>query len=81
MLIIKRIISGEIQENGYIIYHNEGGECYVIDPGDGAGEFLGYIDEHKLSVKAVLLTHHHPDHTGAVSGIVSAKGCPVSWKV
>lgn len=77
MLIIKRIISGEIQENGYIIYHNEGGECYVIDPGDGAGEFLGYIDEHKLRVKAVLLTHHHPDHTGAVSGIVSAKGCPV----
>lgn len=74
---IQRFICGEIEENGYVIWHKDGGDCYVIDPGAGAQDFLDFIDEHELSVKAVLLTHHHADHTGAVNDIVRAKGCPV----
>ena len=76
-LKIERFVCGEIEENGYVVYHNDGGDCYVIDPGEGAQDFLGFIDGHALALKAVLLTHHHHDHTGAVNEIVRAKGCPV----
>lgn len=74
---IERFVCGELGENGYVVYHNDGGACYVIDPGEGAQKFLNYIDKHSLALKAVLLTHHHHDHTGAVNDIVRAKGCPV----
>lgn len=74
---VKRFVCGFIEENGYVIYHKDGGCCYVIDPGEDAGQFLGFMKEHDLEPVAVLLTHHHPDHTGAVRGIVKEKGCPV----
>ena len=74
---IERFKCGIIEENGYIIYSRDGGDCYVIDPGENPGQFLSYIKEHKLNVKGILLTHHHSDHIGAVDGIVSETGCQV----
>lgn len=76
-MIVKRFICGFIEENGYVIYQKDGGQCYVVDPGEDPGQFLDFIDEHDLSLKAILLTHHHNDHTGAISGIQRKKDCPV----
>lgn len=76
-MLVKRFICGFIEENGYVIYQKDGGKCYVIDPGEDPGKFLDFIHEHDLDLKAILLTHHHPDHTGAISGILKKKDCPV----
>ena len=74
---IARFVCGVIEENGYVIWNEEGGECYVIDPGDMADKFLHYIKGRSLNVKAILLTHHHPDHTGAVGRLTKELNCPV----
>ncbi len=73
---IKRYVGGFLKSNGYIIYQNEGGEAFVIDPGYEAGRFLDYVKEKNLDVKGILLTHHHHDHVGAVKTIMDKLACP-----
>ncbi|MDO4544927.1 MAG: MBL fold metallo-hydrolase [Bacillota bacterium] len=74
---IKRFIGGMLESNGYVIYRNDGGSCYIIDPGYEPRNFLEYVKEHDLDVRGILLTHHHYDHVGAVERIRAALDCPV----
>ncbi|RYY04088.1 MAG: hydroxyacylglutathione hydrolase [Gammaproteobacteria bacterium] len=41
-------------------------DCYIVDPG-AAQPVCDYLDAHKLQLKGILITHHHPDHIGGVS--------------
>jgi len=74
---VKRFVIGGLEENGYVIYQKEGGNCYVIDPGGDADKFIKFIDENKLNLAGILLTHHHYDHVGGVNKIKSAKDGPI----
>lgn len=52
--------------NCYVIADEQSGECAVVDPGANAEKIEKYIDYNGLSLKYILLTHGHYDHTGAV---------------
>lgn len=41
----------------------------MVDPGD-AGPIMAALEAHKLSLTAILLTHHHPDHVGGVKTLL-----------
>lgn len=77
MMKIKRFIGGSLEANGYVIYHKDGGECYIIDPGYNPKVFIGFVMEKAFYVKGILLTHHHHDHVGAVAKIRSDLQCSV----
>jgi glyoxylase-like metal-dependent hydrolase (beta-lactamase superfamily II) len=64
------------EENCYVLY-DAAGEAIVIDPGE-AGPALSFIQEHKLHVNYILLTHGHFDHTRGVGEIKRASGAPVA---
>lgn len=74
---IKRFIGGMLESNGYVIYQQEGGEAFLIDPGYNSKVFIEYIKEHSLVLKGILLTHHHYDHVGAVERIKDVLDCSV----
>ena len=74
---IERIIRGSLEENSYIIYRQDGGSAYIIDPGYDIKYTQDYIKEHKLKVKAVLLTHTHPDHSGKANALAGFYGVDV----
>jgi len=74
---IKRIICGSLAANCYIIYRKDGGAAYIIDPGYDVKRTQDFIKEHKLSVKAVLLTHAHPDHSGKANALAEYYGVDV----
>ncbi len=73
---IQRIIGGVLQSNGYIIYDREGGSGYIIDPGYHYKRFVKAVEEKGLTIKAILLTHHHYDHVGAVKPLMNYWNCP-----
>lgn len=75
---IKRFIGGILESNGYVLYRQEGGDCYVVDPGYSSKTFIKYIEETDLKIKGILLTHHHTDHVGAVKKLSAHFGCPVA---
>lgn len=76
-LKVYRIVSGVLEENGYVIYHEKGGECFIIDPGGHVPEFIGFIRANALEPKGVLLTHNHSDHTARADIVAAELGIPV----
>lgn len=73
---IKQIPTGPIQENCYIIW-NEQKELLIVDPGADALLIQEKIVETKAKPLAILLTHTHYDHIGAVDEIRDAYQIPV----
>ena len=48
----------------------------VVDPGD-AVPVIKYLEENKLTLLAILVTHHHRDHTGGINDLVELYNTPV----
>jgi glyoxylase-like metal-dependent hydrolase (beta-lactamase superfamily II) len=61
-------------ENTYIVGSEETKECAIIDPGGEADRILEEVEQLGLTVKVILNTHGHGDHTGAVAAIKEATG-------
>jgi hydroxyacylglutathione hydrolase len=49
----------------------------LIDPGDEPDRLLGAIEELGVQIEAILITHCHFDHIGAVAPLARATGAPV----
>jgi hydroxyacylglutathione hydrolase len=43
-------------------------DCVVVDPGC-SNEVISFLAEHNLTLKAILITHHHHDHVGGVEAL------------
>ncbi len=74
---IKRLIGGNLESNGYLIYDKDKGDCYIIDPGYEPKRYIKELEQMEVRVLGILLTHHHYDHVGAVEGIAQRFDCPV----
>ena len=70
------LITGPVQENTYLIRHASG-DAVLIDPGDDAGDILELVRVTGAKVLAILLTHAHFDHIGAVQAVREALEIPV----
>ena len=75
MLKVHTLPLGAYQTNTYIVHDSEANSCAIIDPGYEDGTILDTVSGLGLTVDAVLLTHGHFDHVGAVEEIVTKTGC------
>lgn len=75
MVKIHTLTLGAYQTNCYIIHDDASTTCAVIDPGYEPQTILRKVRELGLALDAILLTHGHFDHVGAVEEIVKATGC------
>jgi hydroxyacylglutathione hydrolase len=55
--------------DNYIWALHDGQHCVVVDPGDAA-PVLAYLSQQQLTLSAILITHHHPDHVGGLEALV-----------
>ncbi len=80
MVTIHTLVLGAYQTNCYIVHDDSSKSCAVIDPGYEPEKILTLTDKLGLTVDAVLLTHGHFDHVGAVEALVSRTGCKLWMK-
>lgn len=73
-MLIKTLPVGQLETNCYIVTNENSLECVVIDPGDESNTILDYIEDNRLKCRAVMLTHGHFDHTGAVEPVLAETG-------
>lgn len=69
MFKVERLVVGLLGENCYIVSNNNDDDALIIDPGDEGDKIISFIKEHKYNVKAILITHYHFDHIGALESI------------
>ena len=77
MLNVHALTLGAYQTNCYIIHDKKSASCCVIDPGYEADTILDKLSELGLTLEAILLTHGHFDHVGAVRQLAADTGCQV----
>jgi len=68
---------GPLQENCYLVRREGSDRALLIDPGDEAPKLQAAMDELGVEPEAILLTHTHFDHIGAVAPLARATGAPV----
>ncbi len=54
--------------NCYVVQSREA-NAFLVDPGAEADEIIGFLREHHVTPKMILLTHGHFDHVGAVKDL------------
>ena len=69
---IKKVVVGLLQENCYIVEKDE--KCIIIDPGD---EIEKIIENIIYPPNAILITHNHFDHVGALIPLKEKYNVPV----
>ncbi len=76
-LDVRMFTVGPIQENAYIVSEAGSSHAVIVDPGDEAERLLAAARELGVEIDAILVTHCHFDHIGAVAAVARATGAPV----
>jgi hydroxyacylglutathione hydrolase len=76
-MIHKILPVGPLRCNCSIIGDETTHEAMVIDPGDDIDDIVAIIDEHKLQVNQIVITHAHIDHVGGAMKLRAKTGAPI----
>jgi len=76
-LEVEMLTVGPIAENCFLLRPQGGERLLIVDPGEEAERILAAVEATGASVEAILLTHCHFDHIGAVAPMAKATGAPV----
>jgi len=74
---VRMFTVGPVAENAYVFRRPDDKRALMIDPGDEAERLIAAVDELGVQVEAILLTHTHFDHVGAVAPLALHTGAPV----
>jgi hydroxyacylglutathione hydrolase len=68
---------GPVQENCFLLRRDRAEQALIVDPGEEAPRILEAVEQLGVEVEAILVTHCHFDHIGAVAPVAEATGAPV----
>ncbi len=78
MIDVRMFTVGPVQENCFVVRRKGAANAVIVDPGDEASKLLAALDSLGVdTVEAILLTHTHFDHIGAVAPVAEATKAPV----
>jgi glyoxylase-like metal-dependent hydrolase (beta-lactamase superfamily II) len=76
-LDVMQLELGALATNGYVVRRPTASEAVVIDPGGDAPKVLLALESMGTSCPAILITHGHWDHLGAVADVAEQTGARV----
>jgi glyoxylase-like metal-dependent hydrolase (beta-lactamase superfamily II) len=81
---VRSFTVGPVAENSYVVRaaapagaEQAATPALIVDPGDEPERLLAAVDALGVTLEAILITHCHFDHIGAVAPIAKATGAPV----
>jgi glyoxylase-like metal-dependent hydrolase (beta-lactamase superfamily II) len=74
---VRMFTVGPVAENCFLFRADGSDRALIVDPGDEALKILGAVEQLGVTVEAILLTHTHFDHVGAVAPVARETGAPV----
>jgi len=76
-LDVQMLTVGPIAENCFIVRREGSGRGLLVDPGEEPDRILAAIEQMGVKIEAILITHCHFDHIGAVAPVATVTGAPV----
>lgn len=76
-LDVQMLTVGPIAENCFLLRREGSGRGLIVDPGEEPDRILKAVDQMGIKVEAILITHCHFDHIGAVAPVATITGAPV----
>jgi hydroxyacylglutathione hydrolase len=76
-LDVQMVTVGPIGENCFVLRREGSGRGLVVDPGEEPDRILAAVEQMGARIDAILITHCHFDHIGAVSPVATITGAPV----
>jgi len=76
-LEVRMLTVGPIAENCFVVRVEGSDRALVVDPGEEPDRILAEVERTGATVEAILITHCHFDHVGAVKPVAEATGAPV----
>jgi hydroxyacylglutathione hydrolase len=77
-LDVRMFTVGPVHENCFIVRQKDAPNALIVDPGDEADKLLDAVTRLGIeTVEAILITHTHFDHIGAVAPVAAATKAPV----
>jgi glyoxylase-like metal-dependent hydrolase (beta-lactamase superfamily II) len=74
---VRSFTVGPMAENAYLLRREGSDRALLVDPGEEAPRLLGAVEQLGVTLDAILLTHTHFDHVGAVGPVARATGAEV----
>lgn len=76
-LDVQMLTVGPIAENCFVLRREGSGHGLIVDPGEEPDRILAAVEQMGVKVEAILITHCHFDHIGAVAPVATVTGAPV----
>jgi len=76
-LAVEMLTVGPVAENCFLVRREGSDRLLIVDPGEEADRILAAVEATGARAEAILITHCHFDHIGAVASVAAATGAPV----
>jgi glyoxylase-like metal-dependent hydrolase (beta-lactamase superfamily II) len=76
-LEVEMLTVGAVAENCFLVRRQGSDRVLIVDPGEEPERILAALDSIGGKAEAILITHCHFDHIGAVAPVAAATGAPV----
>ena len=76
-LDVEMLTVGAIAENCFLLRRQDSDRLLIVDPGEEPERILAAVEQTGAAVEAILVTHCHFDHIGAVAPVARATEAPV----